>query len=173
MQETGWQSGPLSADCLLTPRLTIGARLVESTHEVWSDFAVQSAAAQTCIFDHIERETCAALASGSVIVRYSRERMHDLAATVCLWQQFVSTIVPLTLLPEKCTHPQKWVRGPKVIMALASHPSPHGRADDESLGYPSGLTRILKGAVVRNTVNLKRVAADKVMASKRRKSTIA
>ena len=58
---------------------------MEPTHDVWSEFAVQSAAAQTCIFDHIERETRAALASGSVIVRYSRERMHDLAAIVCLW----------------------------------------------------------------------------------------
>ena len=72
--------------------MIIGARLVKSTHSAWSEFAVQSAAAQTAIFEHVEKITLAALASGSPATRFSKDRMHALAASVGLWQQILKTI---------------------------------------------------------------------------------
>ena len=74
----GWEAGPLSADSLLATPLIIGARLLDSTHEAWSELGIQSAASQVCIFEHIEKESIATLASGSPIHKYSKERMHDM-----------------------------------------------------------------------------------------------
>merc|ERR1711884_93875 len=45
----------------------------------------------------------AAMASGSPIHKYSKERMHDTSVFVGLWQQVVSKIVPVMLLPDKFT----------------------------------------------------------------------
>ena len=76
---------------------------MDSTHEAWSELGIQSAAAQVCIFEHIERETITTMASGSPIQKYSKERMHEVSILVGLWQQIVSKIVPLMLLPDKFT----------------------------------------------------------------------
>ena len=93
----------MSADSLLATPLIIGACPLDSTHEAWSELGIQTAEAQVRIFEHIEKESIATLASGSPIHKYSKERMHDISVFVGLWQQIVSKIAPVMLLLDKFT----------------------------------------------------------------------
>ena len=127
----------MSADSLLATPLVIGARLLDSTHEAWSDLGIQSAAAQVCIFEHIEKETITTMASGSPIQKYSKERMHEVSILVGLWQQIVSKIVPVMLLPDKFTdgllskvHDDASLQGSLLQLASGSCGDPPDDAQD-------------------------------------------
>ena len=99
-QQAGWQTGPLSADALLAPKLTLGATLVDSSHEVWLEFAVMTAACQADILHHIENKMQSELAAGSSLTRYNQEQVQSLAIAVGLWRQIITHIAPVLLIPE-------------------------------------------------------------------------
>ena len=69
---TNWQSGPLSADSILAPKLVIGAHLVDTCHDMWHKFALQTAGGQTTTMNHIEERLRGELAAGSPIKRYTQ-----------------------------------------------------------------------------------------------------
>ena len=99
-QQAGWHAGPLSADALLAPKLTLGSKLVDSSHEVWLDFAVMTAAGQTDLLQHIESTMQSELAAGGALTRYNQAQVQDLAIAVGLWRQVITHIAPVLLIPE-------------------------------------------------------------------------
>ena len=99
-QQAGWQTGPLSADALLAPKLALGAKLVDSSHEVWLDFAVMTAAGQLEVLQHIECTMKRERASGSSLTRYNQEQVQDLSIAVGLWRQILTLVPPVLLIPE-------------------------------------------------------------------------
>ena len=54
-QASGWQAGPISQESIAAPKLVINAPLVESMNPTWSALAIQTAASQTLILEHIEK----------------------------------------------------------------------------------------------------------------------
>ena len=104
-QQAGWQTGPLSADALLAPKLVLGAALVDSSHEVWLDFAVMTAAAQANLLHHVENKMQGELAVGSSLTRYNQEQVRYRAIAVGLWRQIVTHIAPVLLIPEDLFRP--------------------------------------------------------------------
>ena len=106
-QQAGWQTGPLSADALLAPKLTLGAKLVDSSHEVWLDFAVMTAAGQLEVLQHIECTMKDELATGGTLTRYNQEQVQDLSIVVGLWRQIITLIAPVL----KLAHPRGHCEG--------------------------------------------------------------
>ena len=74
----GWNSGPISQDGILAPALAIGATLVETSNDVWNDFAVQTAAGQASTFEMIESTMEKEQASGYSVTRHGKDAMNHL-----------------------------------------------------------------------------------------------
>ena len=73
---------------------------MDSTHEVWLDFAVMIAAGQLEVLQHIECTMKRELATGSTLTRYNQEQEKDLSIAVGLWRQIITLVPPVLLIPE-------------------------------------------------------------------------
>ena len=102
--KTGWKVGPLSIDTVLAPALVIGAHLVESSNNIWCEFAVQTAAGQTIALTLLEAQSDREQASGCAITRHSKDVINKFAIAAGLWQQIITHLLPSSLLPREAVN---------------------------------------------------------------------
>jgi hypothetical protein len=98
--KAGWLTGPLSQDVILTPVLVIGAKLVETSNEAWSDLCIQTASGQVKTLLAVERLLDQELASCSSITCHNKDALNNFAIVAGLWEQIKLKLVPGLLLPD-------------------------------------------------------------------------